>query len=187
MNNVLFRIFLILLCLTLCPLFAQSSIEIRAAAFFPSSTRFKEIYGNVGASYQLEASTKLYNCLDGWANFDWFSKHGKSVGFNDPTRVSIANFSLGIKFPYQLSKQFTVYIGVGPSLARIWLKNKSQFGHKNPSKLALGGVLKTGLYYFISKQIFIDVFVDYLYQPVHFEKTVDIGGIKTGIGVGVKF
>ena len=100
MNKALLRISLVLLCLTICPLFAefQSSIEIRSAAFFHGSKRFKEIYGNVGASYQLEATTQLYNCLDGWANFDWFSKHGKSDGFNDTTRVSIANTSLGIKF-----------------------------------------------------------------------------------------
>ena len=189
MNKALFRIFLVLLCLTLCPLFAefQSSIEIRSAAFFHSSKRFKEIYGNVGASYQLEASTKLYNCLDGWANFDWFSKHGKSKGFNDPTRVSIANISCGVKFPYQFSEQFTAYIGIGPSLSKIWLKNEPQCGHESTSKLAIGGVLKAGVYYFINRQIFIDVFVDYLYQPVHFETHVDIGGIKTGIGVGTKF
>lgn len=181
--------FLLLLILNIHPLFAefQSSVEIRSAAFFHSSERFREIYGNVGASYQLEASTKLYDCLDGWANFDWFSKHGKSDGFNDPTRVSIANISLGVKFPYQICEKFTAYIGIGPSLSRIWLKNKSQCSHENISKWAIGGVLKTGVYYFISERVFIDVFVDYLYQPVHFETHVDIGGFKTGAGLGVKF
>lgn len=182
-------LFLLLLITNTHPLFAEfeSSVEIRSAAFFHSSERFREIYGNVGASYQLEASTKLYDCLDGWANFDWFSKHGKSEGFNDPTRVSIANISLGIKFPYQFCEKFTAYIGIGPSLSRIWLKNKSQCGNEKVSKLVIGGVLKTGVYYFISRHVFIDVFVDYLYQPVHFETNVAIGGIKTGIGVGVKF
>ena len=155
--------------------------------FFHSSKRFREIYGNVGACYQLEASTKLNNCFDAWANFDWFSKQGRSDGFNDPTRVSIANVSLGIRFPYQFCEQFTTYIGIGPSFSKIMLKNKSQCCHENVSKLAIGGVLKTGFYYFINRHIFIDVFVDYLYQPVNFETHVDMGGIKTGIGVGVKF
>ena len=189
MNKAIFRIFLVFLCLSLCPIFAefQNSIEIRSAAFFHSSKRFRDIYGTVSGNYQIEASTKLYDCIDGWANFDWFSKHGKSVGFNDPTRVSIANISLGIKFPYQFCEQFTPYIGIGPSLSRIWLKNKSQCSRETVSKLAIGGVLKTGVYYFINRHIFIDVFVDYLYQPVHFETNVDIGGIKTGVGVGFKF
>ena len=131
-------LFFLLLITNIHPLFAefQSSIEIHSAAFFHSSERFREIYGTVGASYQLEASTKLYDCLDGWANFDWFSKHGKSDGFNDPTRVSIANISLGIKFPYQFCEQFTAYIGIGPSLSRICLKNKSQCSHESCFKVA---------------------------------------------------
>lgn len=182
-------LFLLLLITNNYPLFAefQSSIEIRSAAFFHSSGRFREIYGNVGASYQLEASTKLYDCLDGWANLDWFSKHGKSEGFNDPTRASIANISLGIKFLYPFCEKFTAYIGIGPTLSRIWLKNKSQCSHETVSKWAIGGVLKTGVYYFICDRAFIDVFVDYLYQPVHFETHVDVGGLKMGVGIGVKF
>lgn len=190
MNKIAFKLFFAFLLVNLYPLMAtEISLEIRSAAFFHSSGRFREIYGNVGGSYQLEASTKFNDCdcYETWANFDWFSKHGKSDGFNDPTRVSIANISLGIKFPYQICEQFTAYIGIGPSLSRIWLKNKSQCRHEKVSKLAIGGVLKTGVYYFISERVFVDVFVDYLYQPVHFETHVDIGGFKTGAGIGVKF
>lgn len=191
MNNAVFKIFCGLLCLYLFPLFSEdeSSIEIRSAAFFPSSNLFREIYGNVGASYQIEASTKLNYCLDGWTNFDWFSKHGKSEGFENSTRVNIANISLGIKFPWQFSECFAAYVGIGPSLSRIWLNNRSQCKctHRKVSKLAVGGLLKTGINYFITQQMFIDVFVDYLYQPTNFETQIDIGGIKMGLGVGVKF
>lgn len=164
-----------------------SSVEIRSSAFFHSSNLFREIYGNPGVNYQLEASTNLYDYFVGWANFDWFSKHGKSVGFNDSTRVNIANFSLGIKFPYELSEQFTAYIGIGPSFGRIRLKNQSQCNPETVSKFAMGGVVKTGVYYFITENMFIDVFVDYLYQPVKFESHVDIGGFKTGTGIGIIF
>ncbi len=190
MNKIVFTLLFVLLWLNLYPLMAdeiESTLEIRSAAFFHSSKRFREIYGNVGGSYQLEASTKFNDCFEAWANFDWFSKHGKSEGFNDPTRVSIANINLGIKFPYQLSECFTLYVGIGPSLSRIWLKNRSARSHERISKLAIGGVLKTGVYYFITRHIYLDVFVDYLYQPVHFETNIDIGGFKTGIGVGYKF
>lgn len=162
----------------------EFSVEFRSSAFFHSSKRFRELYGNVGSSYQLEASAPICNCLDGWVNFDWFSKNKRS---GCASKVSIANISFGIKFPYQLCEQVTAYIGIGPSLSRIWLKNKSHCCHENVSKLAIGGVLKTGIYYFINQCIFIDLFVDYLYQPINFEKTVDIGGLKTGAGLGIQF
>lgn len=165
----------------------EMSLELRSAAFFHSSNRFRSIYGNIGGSYQLEASARLCDRLYGWGNLDWSPKHGKSDGFNDPTRINIGNISVGIKFPYRFCEKFTAYIGVGPSLAKLWLKNKSQFGHETVSKWAVGGVLKSGVTYFINRRIFIDLFLDYLYQPVHFETHVDIGGIKTGLGLGYRF
>lgn len=181
--------FLLLLIMNIHPLCAgfQSSVEIRSTAFFHSSERFREIYGKVGVSYQLEASTKLYDYLDGWVNLDRFSRDGKSEGFNNPTKVRITNISLGVKLPYQFGEKVIAYIGLGPSLSKIWLKNESQCCHENASKWALGGVLKTGVYYFISERVYIDLFVDYLYQPVHFETHVNIGGFKTGAGAGFKF
>lgn len=186
MNNVLAKIFYIL-ALYFCPLIGESSLEIRSSAFFHSAKRFREIYGNVSGSYQLEASTSLCNCLEGWTNFDWYTKHGKSKGLEDPTRVSIANISIGIKFPSMCCECFMPYVGLGASLSGIWLKNKSHCTHETVSKLAVGGVIKTGICYFFTGHTFIDVFVDYLYQPVHFKKHVDIGGLKTGIGLGVRF
>lgn len=176
----------------------NSSIEFRSAAFFHSADRFRDVYGKVGVSYQVEASTPLYGCLNGWTNFDWFSKHGKSEGFNDPTTIRIANISLGVKIPYQRCERFTPYIGIGPSFSRLWLKDTphcsqdtsscgSQNAHKTVSKWVVGGVLKTGVNCFVTKCLFLDVFVDYLYQPIHFEKRVDIGGIKAGLGIGYRF
>lgn len=190
MNKIYFKLFfIILLANHFCPLCAdyQSSVEFRSAAFFHSSERFREIYGNVSASYEVEASANLCDCIDGWVNFDWFSKHGKSKGFKDPTRVNIANTSLGIKYPFCLCEQLMGYVGIGPSISNIWLKNHSHCCRDKTSKVVVGGVLKTGVYYFLNSCIFLDAFVDYLYQPVHFDTHVDIGGLKTGIGIGIRF
>lgn len=190
MNKIVLKLLFVLLCLNLYPLIADefdTSLEFRSAAFFHSSKRFREIYGNVSGSYQLEASTKFNECFDTFVNFDWFSKHGKSKGFNDPTKVSIASISLGPKFLYPFKNCFTAYIGIGPSFAKIWLKNRPKHRHERTSKLSVGGLLKTGVYYFVNRQLFLDLFVDYLYQPVHFHTHVDIGGVKTGLGIGYKF
>ncbi len=165
----------------------RSSFAFRSAAFFPLSDRFREIYGDAGVDYQLEASTKIYGCCDAWVNFDWFSKHGKSVGLHDSTRISIGNTSLGVKFPYRISKTWTIYVGIGPSFGRIWLKNKSYCPPHHISKWAYGGVLKTGVDFFFTEHLFLDVFADYLYQPTNFKTHVDVGGVKVGAGLGVKF
>lgn len=171
------------------PIFAdyQSSVEIRGAAFIPASQRFRNIYGDVGPSYQIEASTKLCNCLDGWANIDWFTKNGKSIGCKQSTRINIANLSFGIKYPFCICEKYTAYFGAGPSLGGVWLKNDSLCTSKHPSKWAFGVVLKSGINYSITQCIYLNVFVDYLFQPVHFDSNVDIGGLKTGLGIGMRF
>lgn len=189
----MFKLFFFIFLINCCPIVAEMAeapninVEIRSGAFFHSSKRFREIYGNVGGSYQLEASTRLCNCWNGWANLDWFSDHGKSKECKVKTNVNVASLSFGLKYPYQFCERYIAYVGIGPCISKIWLKNRSQFEHEKVSKSAVGGVLKTGICYFITCSIFLDVFVDYLYQPVHFEKRVDIGGIKAGIGVGSRF
>lgn len=186
--SVLLFAFFLLLVVPLTAEIQEVSVEVRSAAFFHSSGRFREIYGTVGGCYQLEVSTPLFHCTDGWVNFDWFSKHKKSKECEVcNSRLYIANISCGVKFPYQFCEQLTAYLGIGPSFSRVWLRNKSKHDHERVTKLAVGGVLKSGVVYFINACMFIDLFVDYLYQPVHFEKHVDIGGLKTGAGIGLKF
>lgn len=138
--------------------------------------------------YQLEASTNnICGCFDGWANLDWFSKKGRSHGFNKPTRVNIGNISFGIKYPYQFSEKWVGYLGIGPSVSKIWLKNKTHCGRAKTSKFAGGGILKVGVQYFIGKHLFTTIFADYLYQPANFKTHVDIGGLKIGAGLGIRF
>lgn len=190
MNYKAHTICLVLLSSYIAPLMAgdnKSRIEVRAADFYHSSKLMREIYGDNGVSYQVEASSQLREHLMGWVNFAWFSDQGKSLGFEDPTHVRIPNLSIGIKFPYQVSPSLIPYVGIGPSLGRISLKNQSQCSPERISKLAIGGILKIGSYFNINEHVFINIFADYLYQPVHFETTVDLGGIQAGGGLGVRF
>lgn len=164
-----------------------SRLEVRAGAFFPQSKLFREIYGNVGACYEVQATTNLTHCLDGWLGFDWFSKHGRSKGKHSPTSIQIGNVSFGVQVPYVFSCCLTGYVGIGPSFGRVSIKNHSQCTHEKVSKTIVGGLVHSGFYYSFGKCMFLDVFVDYLYQPVHFHRHDHIGGLKTGLGVGVGF
>lgn len=201
MRSLIFNLFFVFSLATIQTTYAlhlENNLELRAAAFFPSSHLFKEIYGNVGTNYQIEANTRFNDyhipsyCLEciiipeTFVNFDWYTKKGRSVGFKDPTRISIADVSLGGKLSFDLCHSFSPYAGIGVSLSRIRLKNKSHCTHEEVSKLAWGGLVKSGIKYEINCDLFLDLFVDYLYQPVHFHKTEDIGGFKIGFGVGTK-
>lgn len=173
----------IIMCLMFCPLFARDiSVELRSALFIPSSERFRAIYGNFGRCQELQISNQNV-----WINFDWFSKNGKSIGLGDPTHIRIANVSLGWKFSRPLSKELITYFGLGESLGAIRLKNQSQCDNEDLTKAAFGIVAKSGIYFFFNRSLFMDAFVDYLFQPVRFETRVNVGGLKIGIGLGVRF
>lgn len=179
----------------------ESTVEIRTAAFYHTSKDFRDIYGDFGPSYQIEFSVSCNCCYAWWGNFSWFNKDGTSTGNNcsnvvpncdcsghPSTRVNIANISFGIKFPYCICERLVGYVGIGPVLGNIWLKNYITRSYvEKTSKLALGVIGKLGVDYYLTQCLFVDLFVDYLYQPVHFDKQVDIGGIQAGVGLGFSF
>ena len=117
MKTVL-RTFSALLLLNVGMLFGnpESFIEVRGAAFLPSSTLFKDIYGNTGGCIQLEADTSFYGRWGLWSNLDWLSKKGRSIGFSDSTHVSLATLALGVKYSYTLCPRYTLYLGLGPTI-----------------------------------------------------------------------
>lgn len=194
MNKSIFGAVITMLVINVSPLvgYNDTSLEVRAAGFYPSSSRFKDIYDEVGMCYEIEATTKIHPHVNGWFNFDWYSKNGRTSGLQDPTKVTIDNISFGIRLPYKISDKFVPYIGIGPSFARVRLKNKSpcpnfSVSDEHVKKWATGGVLKTGIYCNLRSDLFLNIFMDYLYLPVHFEDRIDAGGLKAGIGIGARF
>lgn len=165
-----------------------SSLKIRSAGFIPASKLFREIYQTAAACLELEYAFKFRDYLEIWGNFDWlFKEHGRSVGLCNPTTITIANFSFGLKFPYRFTTCNEIYIGIGPSIAGVWLNNKSYCSCENISKAAGGIVVKTGYSHYFSKSIFFDFFADYIYQPARLQHKTDIGGVRIGAGVGGTF
>lgn len=187
--HFLLKISLLFLCLTTQPLSALvgNTVEIRAAAFFHSSDRFRDIYGNVSGSYQIETSAKIWQRVEGWVNVDQFNKKGHSDSFEEKTKIRITNLSFGLKYAYPFCESFVAYAGIGASCSRVWIKNRSDFYQDTVSKVVPGGVIKSGVCYFITPSVFIDAFADYLYQPVHFQQRTNVGGFKPGLGIGVSF
>jgi outer membrane protein len=167
------------------------TLEIRSGAFIHANKRFKKLYGKIGTSYQIEASLSLppFEYLRGWSNFDYFSKHSRAHRDRccGKSKVEIPQISFGIKYIYPFGEFLDGYVGIGPSFSRINLTNKSCCLHEKVSKFAVGGILKSGIYYSMSERLFMDVFIDYLYQPVHFKKYRNVGGFKAGAGFGYKF
>jgi outer membrane protein len=162
------------------------AIEVRASAFFHTSERFRAIYGDVGPSYGIEMSKKMDLCLDTWLDCDYFNQC-KSQASCCKSEIDILNTSFGLRYSYSLTSCLKPYLGIGPALSWLYFKNKTCCQHENHARLTPGLVVKSGVIYHFKDPYYLNFFVDYIYQPIHFEKTVDIGGIKAGLGLGIQF
>lgn len=190
--------YILIFCCFVCPsgaLFAEEisrmredwKVEARIAAFFPSNHLYREIYGKALPVYQIEASKTLCDHIGVWANFEFYTWDGKSVGKRDFTRINMVNFSFGARFTYLINYCNEMYFGIGPCIGNVWIKNHSHCIPKRASKAVWGGVAKLGLWHYFNECYFLDVFVDYSIQPVRFHRHVDLGGLRAGAGIGYSF
>jgi outer membrane protein len=118
---------------------------------------------------------------------DFFTKKRKIEGCGR-TRADVYSLSLGVKYILPTCTCFDLYVGLGPNISWLHINDRLMCGEECTRKCSFGGVVKTGINYYFCDNLFIDIFVDYLYQPTKIHhKHIDIGGLKTGIGLGVAF
>jgi hypothetical protein len=163
--------------------------EPRAAAFFPTGDLFRRVYGTVGGSYQLVIAREFSEFGDFWMNYDYVNMGGFSTShrFHERTRIQIGNAAAGLSllFPFDDYDTNHLYLGVGPSVAGVWIHDQLRSRDVHRKHIVVGGLFKLGYMHTWDCRWVLDIFADYLYQNLH-HKT-EIGGVKLGAGLGFKF
>jgi hypothetical protein len=163
--------------------------EGRAAAFFPASHNFRQIYGDTLLSLQFEQGRIFKNNpnLEFWGNLEWIFANGYCGNSCGSSRINILNVSFGLKVIGPVFRdRIYLYAGLGPDLGITLIKNQSNFTSHN-CNIGIGGIAKSGCQIFLSNHFFLDFFADYLYLPMHFYNTADVGGGKVGIGLSGRY
>lgn len=168
---------------------ATANVKLRGGAFIPRSSLFRGIYGTALPTAELEFSKKKYEYFALFGNVNWSGQKGHSIGLKDPTTINIVTGSFGPKLIHCFSKYNLCYFAVGPTFSGVWLKNNIRFNQttNKVSKTVFGAVFKVGLTHHITETFCIDFFADYYYQPNNFATKVDLGGLRTGAGLGYCF
>jgi hypothetical protein len=168
--------------------------QLRAAAFHPTSSKFRKVYSQWEADYQMEMGKRLITDWSAFFNLSWVCKRGHLLGRNSRTRINVAPVSLGIKASYYTSSDWNLYSGVGATYTFLHIFDNSRFARKHTQKRSFGFITKLGAQHTLYNGIFFDFFADYLYLPFHFSDirkfkhhSVDVGGWKVGMGVGREF
>jgi hypothetical protein len=176
--------------------------ELRGAAFIPMCTQFTKIYGSVGPSLQLEmAGCRIpYRYLELWGNIEWdFLDKNKSHLICGNTNINIINLSIGLKgIGNVYHDSIFLYAGIGPDLGIALLENTCSseflnfdFGDfklkENVCKVGFGVSIKMGGQFYFTRKFYLDIFADYLYLPISYSHSIDVGGFKIGAGLGGRF
>lgn len=165
-----------------------AEIEGRIGGFLPQSRLFREIYGTVIPSYQLQTSWNFPDCLKLWGNLAYSNALGHSVPFGTKVKLHMVPISLGPGYFLPLPKSFEFFVGAGACYT--WLKetNRSEFIPRSNTAHGFGGIIKIHF----SKKVnwFVaSVFADYLLQTATAKNStgktrIDLSGLFFGCGIG---
>jgi len=179
-----------------------TTIAARFSYFWPEATDLQKIYHNGGIDYALTGTVPVYqgDCfslrgLNAWWAVDYFQRQGKSLGLEYTTKIQVEPITAGLKwiYPKGVCRPF---FGAGFKYYFVQIHNKAPNVKKNMTNNGLGCAVEIGSQFFISKHLFLDVFVAYSFKQFGAQSTglanvrstwLDLSGINAGGSFGVKF
>lgn len=179
-----------------------TTIAARFSYFWPEATDLQKIYHNGGIDYALTGTVPVYqgDCfslrgLNVWWQVDYFQREGKSTGLGYKTRIQVEPLTAGLKWIYPKS-WCRPFFGVGFKYYFVQIHNKAPYIKKNMNDNGLGFATEIGSQFFLTKHLFLDVFVAYSFKQFGAQSTglsnvrstwLDLSGINAGGSLGVKF
>lgn len=185
----LFKIFKFLitpLIFTVCfsEVSARDSLQLRGAAFIPSSSHVRCCYDDCLPDLQLEWNRTCQCRTEFFLNFDFLYKKQEDSSYEYYSRFTMYSQSFGFKFIFPVCS-YDFYLGLGPVVGEVLLKNEFCEYNSNRTKVVFGGVLKSGVRKMLGGCLFGECFADFCYLPVTFDRQTDLGGFRFGLGLGI--
>jgi hypothetical protein len=164
------------------------TVQARAGYFYFANHAAREIYHTGTPDVEIEGSLSINRRFTPWMNINYVWKEGRSEALSDKTELKMGTLSLGVKRYFE--RKF--YLGLGLSAAYLHLEDDSPYLPKTTRRWGAGVVGKSGWLIQLNKCLFLDLFFDYYYQPMHARSSlsthhVDVGGFRTGGGIGSRF
>ncbi len=156
-------------------------LEVKGSYFFPTERAFQDIYGG-GLMYGGEISLTIWKNLDIWIGGYYFSRYSGLTYTGEETYLQIMPLGGGLKYRITTGL-LSLYGGAGVNYFDY--QESNVIGDVQSG--AVGYVAKAGAYLEPVDKFVIDIFVEYstcTMTPADY--TIDIGGIKAGIGIGAR-
>jgi len=163
---------------------ADPQIEVKAGYFLFSNERMRTIYNSGGLDLQLSGSYPIWKWLQLYGSIEYLERSGRSLNWEQATQIWALPLSLGVKPVVAISSELDYYVTLGPRYFFFHQESHSTHGEKQVNENGLGGFINTGVQFFPTCSLLIDLFGEYSYKRFH---SVQVGGFTFGGGIGYVF
>ncbi|MFQ6037574.1 MAG: hypothetical protein ACE5LV_03045 [Candidatus Aminicenantales bacterium] len=180
------RLPILVAALSLTPILQGANLRLEASVqyFEPRDELFRAIYGG-GAMTGAQVHIRVWKGLGLWIGGRRFSREGETTFTHENIRVTVLPVAVGLDYRLKAGG-FDLYAGAG--LARFDYRETDILGPGEVRKRSFGTVARAGNLVHPVPLLVIDFFLEYSSSritPVADE--IQIGGVSTGVGIGVEF
>ena len=173
----------------------RSVVEAKGGYFFFSDAKMRKVYDRGGGDFQISGSFRIWKSLQIYGSVEYLSRHGRSLGGHQKTRIWEIPLSLGLKPVIPISEKIQYYFALGPRYCFIHQHNQSAFVDRTLNQNGFGGFANTGFNFFPYRHLSVDLFAEYSYVRLHFHpskanvvgRRMQVGGFTFGGGLGYAF
>jgi hypothetical protein len=166
--------------------FAGDRFMVAASANFisPGDEEFRNFYGKGQFYPELKAGFKVSGRFYLWTGYGWFSAKGTTPVLNLEAKAKQQFLFAGLGYLFKISSKFDYNVEVGLFLVSY----KEEALGIEISDSAVGLRLDNGVTFYINQRLFIEISLAFLTASDTIEnRSLKLGGFKTGIGLGVTF
>jgi hypothetical protein len=165
--------------------YGKGFLGINGNLFFPSDKDYKEVYGNSMIYPELEIIYSVKNNIFLFGGYGYFSKTGKTIGdLKEDAKSSRGILSFGAGYDIELNEKTDILVKFG--IARIGYKEEAMEVKKEGNKI--GFLMGAEFMYKIGERFFTKLTVGYMNGKDKIDEVnLNLGGFKTGIGIGLRF
>ena len=172
--------------------------EFKPGYLFFTDNDMNRFFNNGGFSFRGEVGRRFYGPFIVWVDGGYFWSNGHAIGGVEKVDCHLASITLGLKAIYYFHESAAVYIGAGPRLFLMMIRNYSPFVRGDDNAIGIGGGFNGGFWFSPIPHypnIFFDLFADYSLKTMKVDPDeissddtdVNVSSLTAGLGLGIRF
>lgn len=163
----------------------KKGLVILSTSYFGyTDSRHKEVYSSGNIYPEIKAAMKIYRDFYVWGRYGFLTANGVTPILEEAAKLNYHHISIGGGYKGNLSKKLDYLVELG----LLYVNYRETAMGEEISGSSVGFRLGGGLIFNISKVLFTEVSLGYLHTNDEVEDiTLKLGGIKAGIGFGIRY